>query len=211
MASFTDIMQDRTHKVRRTLMAICLILIAIYLLHNLDFSQLALFGIRPQNGGHTARHLVLWTLWVLWAYHAVLFLYYIQRDWKDWRSELRGEGDGAFPELRMYFGLHPGEATTRKRIRDVETWKWSRGKGPNVEWNCDYTAKPNDSATATFFSVPWDKARSVRSRIVWGFALIDVGPPLALSIVALYLAHPITQVASCVTSPHCPLLFGLWY
>jgi hypothetical protein len=120
--AFTDIMQDRTHKVRRTLMAICLILIAIYWLRHLDFSGLSLFGITPQKGGHDPRHLVLWTLWVLWSYHVSLFLYYTQRDWKDWRAALAKES--AFPELAMYFGRRPSEAATRKRVGDVEKWDW---------------------------------------------------------------------------------------
>ena len=173
------------------------------MLPNLDFSQLSLFGIKPQSGGHNPRFLVLWTLWLLWAYHTGLFVYYMQRDWKDWRSELRGEGSDAFPELWMYFGQQPSEAATRERIQNVDRWQWSKGKGPKIEWNCEYTAKPNESATSTFFSVPLEKARSVRSRIVWGLAVIDIGIPLILSVVALYLAY--THVSSW------PLVFGLGY
>jgi hypothetical protein len=45
-ASFEDILQERTHKYRRSLMAICVILIAIYWLPNLEFKDLALFGIK---------------------------------------------------------------------------------------------------------------------------------------------------------------------
>jgi hypothetical protein len=199
-------------KVRRTFIAVCLILIAIYLLPNLDFSDLSLFGIKPEKGGHNARHLVVWTLWLLWLYHAVLFTYYTQRDWKDWRSSLHRSSD-AFPELRMYFRIPPSKSAPRTRIVDVEPgWKWEKAKDANkVGWNCIYTTKLQGPATANYFMVPSDKARSVRSRIVWGLGLIDIGIPLALSIVALYLAQPFTHVASCFTSSDCPLLFGLWF
>jgi hypothetical protein len=44
-ASFEDILQERTHKYRRSLMAICVILIANWL-PNLEFKDLALFGIK---------------------------------------------------------------------------------------------------------------------------------------------------------------------
>ena len=211
-ASFSDIVLERTHKVRRTLIAVSLILIAIYCLPNVDFSDLSLFGIKPEKGGHDPRHLVLLTLWVLWLYHAALFTYYMQRDWKDWRSDLRAEGGHAFPELGMYFGMVPSEVATRQRIGgDVEAeWKWSKGKGTDaVEWNCAYSTKPNGPANATMFSVPMEKARSVRSRIVWGLGVIDIGVPLVLSLIALYLADPFGHIASCFGSSGCSLLSRL--
>lgn len=171
-------------------MAICLILIAIYWLPNLNFSDLQLFGIKPKEGGQDPRRLVLAVLWLLWAYHAVLFFYYAQRDWKDWRADLRAEGDAAFPELLMYFSRRPSEATTRARIRNVESWTWSplRKTGTNAEWTADYKVVSEAATRATYFAIPIDKFHSVRSRVAWGFGVVDVGIPLLLSLVAIALA-----------------------
>jgi hypothetical protein len=185
-ASFEDILQERTHKYRRSLMAICVVLIAIYWLPNLEFKDLALFGIKPKEAGYQARHLVLLALWILWLYHAILFWFYVQRDWKDWCSDLRAEGGHAFPEILMYFGRHPTEVTTRERVNDVEEWSWSLSTTrTNAEWIADYLSKGEGRAKAALFAIPLDRFRSVRSRIGWGYAVIDCGIPLFLSVVAI--------------------------
>jgi len=88
-AAFRDILQDRTHKYWRTLMAICLVLIALHLVPNLDFSDLSFLGIKPGFDPDRARKIIVWVLWVLWAYHAFLFfIYYAPRDFKDWKFDL---------------------------------------------------------------------------------------------------------------------------
>jgi len=163
-------------------MAICVILIAIYSLPNLNFSDLQLFGIHAKEGGHDPRRLVLVILWILWAYHALLFGYYAQRDWKDWRADLRAEGGAAFPELLMYFGRAPSDATTRARIGNVEEWTWStlRTTHDKAEWTADYKAALEAASRATFFAIPIEKFHSVRSRVAWGFAFVDVGIPDAV-------------------------------
>jgi hypothetical protein len=167
-------------------MAICVVLIAIYWLPNLNFSDLSLFGIKPEEGGHDARRLVLGSLWLLWGYHAALFVYYAQRDWKDWRTELRREGGAAFPEIPMYFGRRPSEDATRARVRDVETWSWSFSKSrTNAEWTSEYKSKDESPARGVLFAIPVQAFHSVRSRVAWGFAFVDCGIPLLLSLVAV--------------------------
>ena len=132
---------------------------------------------------------MLWSLWVLWAYHATLFLYYAQRDYKDWRADLRKEGDGAFPEIPMYFWWRPSEAATRKRMDGVESWSWDySGVSETKKWLCKYKARHEAETTGALFSVPEDAVRSVRSRVAWGFAVVDCGVPFVLSIFAVSLA-----------------------
>jgi hypothetical protein len=102
--SFTDILQDRTHRYRRSLIVVCLILIAVYSVP-IRFDELSLFGVKPVEGYHHTHDIVIAVLWLVWLYHAMLVGYYTQRDWKDWRSNLRS-GDSnrrVFPEIRMYF------------------------------------------------------------------------------------------------------------
>jgi hypothetical protein len=186
-ASFRDVLQDRTHKYRRSLIAICVVLIAIYWLPNLNFEDLSLFGVKPGVADYNPRLLVVWSLWVLWTYHAALFFYYTQRDYKDWRAELRKEN--AFPEILMYFWWRPSQAATRKRIAGVENWSWTySGRSENKKWVCTYKVRNEAETTGTMFSVHEDAVRSVRSRIAWGLALVDFGVPFVLSLLAVSLA-----------------------
>ena len=82
-------------------MAICLVLIALHLVPNLDFSDLSFLGIKPGFDPDRARKIIVWALWVLWAYHAFLFfIYYAPRDFKDWKFDLL-RSNGKFTELPM--------------------------------------------------------------------------------------------------------------
>jgi hypothetical protein len=56
-ASFTDILQDRTHKYRRTLIAVCLIIMGAYWLP-IRFDDLSLSGMRPEEGYAHLKHLL---------------------------------------------------------------------------------------------------------------------------------------------------------
>ena len=113
--SFHDILRDRTHKYRRTLLGICLILIALYWFPNLDFRGLSLFGIKPGEDAQDPRTVILIVVWLAWLYHVVLFYYYAQRDWKDWRFNLSRESE-RFDEIGPYLGLRPSADYTRRQF-----------------------------------------------------------------------------------------------
>lgn len=182
-ASFTDILQDRTHKYRRTLIAVCLIIMAAYWLP-IRFDDLQLFGIKPKEGYPHTQFVIFAVLWGVWLYHVLLFAYYAQRDWKDWRSNLRlhdvdSHKRQAFPEIGMYFPwAGPSRAVKERysRKRDIE-WEYSEKEG--AAWSF----RPPGSNPKSI-AIPGDNARSVRSRVGWFFA-IDLGFPFILSIVAL--------------------------
>jgi hypothetical protein len=186
--SFTDILQDRTHKYRRTLIGICIVLTVIYSLPNLDFSGLSLFGIKPTGADQDARRLVLSALWIIWLYHFFLFAYYATRDWRDWRFELRNTE--SFPAIRMYFWKEPTEEITKEQYGHLalEEWSWKYLQTRlRAQWACDYTSKSRGTQRAIPFSVPTDAAKSVRSRICW-FVIVDCGLPALLSMLALVAA-----------------------
>jgi hypothetical protein len=183
--SFTDILQDRTHKYRRTLIAVCLIIVGTYWLP-IRFDDLNLFGMRPEEGYAYTRLVILVTLWSVWLYHAWLFAHYARRDWRDWRSVLRyGDVESkreAFPEIPMYFPRwwwgHPGEDLRSKH--DCTSWDYS--EGVMAVWTCK---RPN--ADPMNFKIKADNAQSVRSR-VWWFFVVDCGLPIFLSLLALAAA-----------------------
>lgn len=187
--SYTDILQDRTHKYRRTLMGVCVVLIVLYYFPNLDFSGLSLFGIKPGNDS-SARWYVLAALWVAWIYQAFLFAYYAQRDFKDWRDQL-SEDIGSWEDIRAYLKwLGPGAATTKRILSGhnalAEDWSWSRSEDKeSAKWTCKFTA--NDHEREVSVNIPLVRDRSVRSRLNW-FALVDCGFPISLSALALALA-----------------------
>jgi hypothetical protein len=182
-ASFTDILQDRTHKYRRTLIAVCLIVTAVHVLP-IRFDELSLFGIKPEAGYPHTRSVVIVVLWVVWLYHALLVGYYAQRDWKDWRSELRRQegvppNRTAIAEIPMYFPSwgHPSEALSKGLY--VTAWKFSKGFD-QAAWIGE-RLQANDKR---HLSIPRDNWRSVRSRICW-FLFVDCGLPFALSVIAV--------------------------
>ena len=173
-------------------MAICIVLIAIYWLRDLDFSGLALFGVRPDTSGEHAepgegaRLIVLSVLWVLWLYHVLLFGYYAQRDWKDWRSALRSTEERAFPAIGMYFNRAPDDGRTQRKInRKIDSYKWTlKVRRPHAAWVCDYKEHSRPETQRGGFETPFDEYHSVRSRIGW-FALVDCGFPALLSLAAI--------------------------
>jgi hypothetical protein len=186
-ASFTDVLQDRTHKYRRTFMALCLIIIAVYYLP-IRFDDLQLFGVRPEQGYPHTHLIVIVTLWIVWVYHAGLVSYYTQRDWKDWCSQLHG-GDKtprnwkAFPEIRMYFpkpewwklkwwwGCPSNQLSQARQLHD---WKYLERDTDNA---AIWIGQPIGQGTPQeLFKISIDNARSVYSRVRW-FFVVDCGFP----------------------------------
>ena len=194
-AYFKDILGEKGHRYKRVVLALCLVIIALSVIPDVDYSKLSFFGLAPAANDAHGKLIVFGTLWLLLLYHAAFLAWHAHQDWRDWLHALLPDQSDthAFPRLNMYFGRPPDKKLTDRRLGTDATdvsWEFAR----RHQWVLHYTpvkvrskneiVEIGQRKQSVPFQLPQRVAESVRAR-VWMFLAADCGLPLLLIIAAI--------------------------